>query len=52
LWIESWLASDLPFFVKVAMGSVMVGAALLIVSILRERWHLSKQDPYSREVER
>lgn len=52
LWIESWLASDLPLFVKIAMGSVMVGAALLIVSILRERWQLSKHDPYSKEVER
>ncbi|MBI4263093.1 MAG: hypothetical protein HY657_01845 [Acidobacteria bacterium] len=52
LWIESWLASDLPLFVKVAMGSLMVGAALLIVSILRERWHLWTHDPYSREVER
>ena len=52
LWIESWLASDLPLFVKIAMGAVMVGGALLLVSILRERWHLSKHDPYSREVER
>lgn len=52
LWVESWLASDLPLFVKIAMGSVMVGAALLIVSILRERWQLSKHDPYSKEVER
>jgi anti-sigma factor RsiW len=52
LWVESWLVSDLPVFVKMAMGSVMVGAALLIVSILRERWQLSKHDPYSKEVER
>jgi ferric-dicitrate binding protein FerR (iron transport regulator) len=52
LWIESWLTSDLPLFVKLAMGAVMVGAALLIVSILRERWYLSKHDAYSREVER
>lgn len=52
LWIESMVASDLPLFVKIAIGSVMVGGALLIVSILRERWHMSKHDPYSREVER
>jgi ferric-dicitrate binding protein FerR (iron transport regulator) len=52
LWIQSWLASDLPLFVKVAIGSVTVGVALLIVSILRERWHLSRHDPYSKEVER
>jgi ferric-dicitrate binding protein FerR (iron transport regulator) len=52
LWIESWVASDLPLYVKGAIGAVMVGGALLIVSILRERWHLSRRDPYSREVER
>ena len=52
LWIESWLTSDLPLFVKIAIGTVMIGAALLIVSILRERRFLSRRDPYSREVER
>jgi anti-sigma factor RsiW len=52
LWIESWLASDLPLFVKVALGAVLVGAALLLVSVVRERWFLWRQDPYSREVER
>jgi len=52
LWIESWLASDLPLFVKVALGTVMVGAALLIVSVFRERWTLWRRDPYSKEVER
>jgi anti-sigma factor RsiW len=52
LWIESWVSSDLPLFVKIALASVMVGGALLLVSIVRERWHLSKRDPYSREVER
>jgi ferric-dicitrate binding protein FerR (iron transport regulator) len=52
LWLESWLASDLPLFVKISLGSVMVGAALLLVSVLRERWVLSRRDPYSKEVER
>ena len=52
LWLDSWLASDLPLFVKIALGSVMVGAALLLVSVLRERWVLSRRDPYSKEVER
>lgn len=52
LWIESWLASDLPLFVKVALGSVLVGVALLLVSIVRERWSLSRGDPYSKEVQR
>jgi len=51
-WIEAWVASDLPPVVKIAMGLLMIGAALLIVSIVRERWALWKQDPYSREVER
>ena len=52
LWIESWLASDLPVLVKIALGAVMVGAALLVVSVVRERWVLSRRDPYSKEVER
>ena len=50
LWVESWLASDLPVFVKLAIGTVMVGVALLIVSVLRERLFLSRRDPYSKEV--
>jgi anti-sigma factor RsiW len=52
LWLESFLASDLPPYVKLAMGAVMVGVALLLVSILRERLFLWRRDPYSREVER
>lgn len=52
LWIESWLAADLPVFVKLALGAVLTGAALLVVSIARERWVLWRRDPYSREVER
>lgn len=52
LWIASWLASDLPLFVKIALGGVTIGAALLVVSLVRERWFLARRDPYSREVER
>ena len=52
LWIESWLSSDLPLFVKIAMSAVMIGAALLLVSIVRERVYLFRRDPYSKEVER
>jgi hypothetical protein len=52
LWIESWTAADLPLTVRMAIGTVMVGGVLLIVSILRERWHLSRREPRSRQIER
>ena len=36
-WLEAWLARDLPIVVKVASAALMVGAALLLLSIVRER---------------
>jgi predicted anti-sigma-YlaC factor YlaD len=51
-WIEAWLAADIPWVMKLASGSLAVGIALLIVSVLRERWVLSRRDPYSKEIER
>ena len=51
-WIEAWLAADIPWVMKLASGSVAVGIALLLVSVLRERWVLSRRDPYSKEIER
>ena len=51
-WVEAWLATDLPLVIKAASGAVMVGFALLIVSILRERWFLHRRDPYSKEIQR
>jgi ferric-dicitrate binding protein FerR (iron transport regulator) len=49
-WLEAWLARDLPIVVKVASAALMVGAALLLLSIVRERWHLRHRDPYSKEI--
>jgi hypothetical protein len=49
-WLEAWLARDLPVVVKVASAALMTGAALLLVSIVRERWHLRHRDPYSKEI--
>lgn len=49
-WLEGWLASDLPPLVKFASGALMVGGALLLVSVCRERWTLSRRDPYSKGV--
>lgn len=49
-WLESWLAADVPIVVKIASGVLMTGLALLLVSVLRERWVLHRRDPYSKEV--
>jgi hypothetical protein len=44
-------ATHLPRIVKIAIGTVMVGGALLTVSIVRERWHLSQRERYQSEAE-
>jgi anti-sigma factor RsiW len=49
-WIEKWIATDLPWVIKAASGALLLGVALLIVSVLRERWYLHRRDPYSKEV--
>lgn len=49
-WIEAWLAMTLRWELKVASAALLIGVALLIVSVLRERWHLHRRDPYSKEV--
>jgi hypothetical protein len=49
-WIESWLEADVPLVVQVASGAIVVGVALLVFSVLRERWTLWRRDPYSKEV--
>ncbi len=51
-WIEAWLAADIPWLLKLASGALAVGIALLVVSVLRERWVLSRRDPYAKEIER
>jgi anti-sigma factor RsiW len=49
-WIEAWLAADIPWLIKVASGALAVGLGLLTASVLRERWVLSRRDPYSKEI--
>ena len=49
-WIEAWRAAPIPWPIKLASAAVAIGFALLIVSVLRERWVLSRRDPYSKEV--
>lgn len=49
-WIEAWLATDLRWEIKAASAALLIGVALLIVSVLRERWYLHRRDPYSKEV--
>ena len=51
-WIEGWLATNLRWELKAASAAFLIGVALLIVSVLRERWHLHLRDPYSKEVQR
>ena len=51
-WLEAWLATDLPVAVKTGSAALLAGAALLLMSIVRERWHLRHRDPYSKEIQR
>lgn len=52
LWaaLEEWLSAQVPVLVRLASGALMIGGALLLVSVLRERWVLARRDPYSKEV--
>jgi anti-sigma factor RsiW len=52
LWLEAFLASDVPILVKAAVVSLGVGALILLISVIRERWILYRRDPYSREIVR
>jgi anti-sigma factor RsiW len=49
-WIQALIGSEAPLVVKVAMVSLATGGILLLGSVIRERWHLHRRDPYSREV--
>jgi anti-sigma factor RsiW len=51
-WLEAWLATDLPVAVKAGSAALLAGAALLLMSSVRERWHLRHRDPYSKEIQR
>ena len=42
---------SIPFWLRIAIGSLCGGAAILFVSVVRERLFMSNKDPY-REVKR
>ncbi len=41
-----------PFAVRVAVGALSVGLAILLVSVVREKLFTSRRDPYQKEVVR
>lgn len=45
-WATAWLASRPPLWITLAAGAVVSGFVVLIASIVRERWHLHRRDPY------
>jgi ferric-dicitrate binding protein FerR (iron transport regulator) len=50
--VEAFLAdTETPFVLKLATGAVAFGFAVLVVSVIRERWFVRKSDKY-REVVR
>jgi anti-sigma factor RsiW len=49
-WLEDLLTSDAPVLIKAAVVALVVGGLVLLASVIRERWWLSRRDPYSREV--
>ena len=44
-------ATDIPAFLKFGIFAVLFGGAILLVSVMRERLFVRKDDPY-REIER
>jgi anti-sigma factor RsiW len=51
-WLGAVMGSDAPPLIKAAIVAVVSGGALLLASVVRERWVLSRRDPYSKEVTR
>ena len=49
-WLDAVMSSDVPIVIKGAIVAVVIGGLLLLASIGRERWRLSRRDPYSKEV--
>lgn len=49
LWkaaLNLWGASDMPWFLQVAVFCLGIGGAILIFSVLREKLFLRRRDPY------
>ena len=51
-WLERWFSSDVPVLVMVSTAALIGGLMLLLFSVLRERWHMHRRDPYSKGVVR
>lgn len=52
-WLRAVVADpDLPVLIKAAIVAVVLGAALLLVSVVREKLFVRRRDPYSKEVVR
>jgi hypothetical protein len=54
LWVgldELWGTSDLPTYVKIAIYAMLLGLAILLLSVIREKWFVRKTDPY-KEIQR
>jgi hypothetical protein len=51
-WLSAVMGSDAPMVIKAAIVAVVIGGLLLLGSVARERWALSRRDSYSREVTR
>jgi anti-sigma factor RsiW len=51
-WLGAVMGSEAPMLIKAAIVAVVAGGLLLLLSVVRERWILSRRDPYSKEVTR
>jgi ferric-dicitrate binding protein FerR (iron transport regulator) len=49
--VEAFLAeTGTPLFLRVAIAAVAVGGLILLVSVIREKIHTARRDPYQKEV--
>ena len=54
LWIgleELWGAADLPIYVKIGIYAILLGSAVLLLSVIREKLFVRRTDPY-KEIQR
>jgi len=54
LWVgleELWGTTDVPMYVKIAIYATLLGLAVLLVSVIREKLYVRRTDPY-KEIQR
>ncbi len=54
LWVgleELWGTADMPTYVKIAIYAMLLGLAVLLLSVIREKLFVRKTDPY-KEIQR